>query len=85
MPKARPRSDGSENVTVKRARTDGASRAPKAPWTVRAMTSIGKSTDAPPTAEATAKPTRPVIRVRLRPKMSPIRPPSRRRLPKASE
>jgi hypothetical protein len=49
------------------------------------MTSIGKSMAAPPMAEATAKPTSPMIKARFRPMMSPIRPPRRRRLPKASE
>jgi hypothetical protein len=72
-------------VVVKRASTDGARSAPNAPWTVRAMTSIGKSIAAPPMAEATAKPTSPMIKARFRPMMSPIRPPRRRRLPKASE
>ncbi len=42
MPKALPRSAGSLKVVVSRASTEGASRAPKAPWTVRAMTSMGK-------------------------------------------
>ena len=35
-------------------------------------------------AEATEKPTRPAMRVHLRPNRSPILPPSSRRLPKAS-
>ncbi len=39
---------------------------------------------APAIAEAPAKPIRPTTKVRLRPKMSPIRPPSNSRLPKAS-
>ena len=39
---------------------------------------------APPIAEAPAKPSRPTTNVRLRPKRSPIRPPSSSRLPKAS-
>jgi hypothetical protein len=85
MANALPRSRKSVKVVVSRARTDGASSAPKAPCTVRAVTSIGKLTDAPPMAEAPAKPANPMINVRLRPNMSPIRPPSRRRLPKASE
>ena len=72
-------------MVVKRASTEGASRAPKAPWTVRAMTSIAKSTEAPPMAEAAAKPTSPMMRARLRPTMSPIRPPRRSKLPKARE
>src|SRR3979411_2225973 len=67
MPKARPRSSGSVKVVVKRASTEGASRAPNAPWTVRAMTSIAKLTDNPPMAEAAAKTTRPMTSARFRP------------------
>ena len=67
------------------ASTEGASRAPNAPCTVRAMTSIEKLTDAPPMAEASAKPTSPVMSVRLRPTLSPIRPPRRSKVPKAKE
>ena len=85
MPKALPRSPGSVKVVVKRASTEGASNAPKAPWTVRAMTSMAKSTEDPPMAEAAAKPTSPIMSARLRPTMSPIRPPRSSKLPKASE
>ena len=52
---------------------------------LRALTNMGKFTEAPPSAEAPAKPTRAIRRERLRPMMSPIRPPRSNRLPKASE
>ena len=85
MAKALPRSAGAVKVVVRRASTDGASSAPKAPWTVRAVTSMAKLTEAPPSADAPANPIRPIMRARLRPMMSPMRPPRSSRLPKASE
>jgi hypothetical protein len=58
--------------------------APKAPCSVRAITSIPNETEAPPIAEATAKPIRPMMKIRLRLNMSPSRPPSSSKLPNAS-
>ena len=58
--------------------------APNAPWSVRAITSISNETAAPPSAEARANPARPVMNTRLRLNMSPRRPPSSSKLPKAS-
>ena len=54
------------------------------PWQARAVTSMAKLTDAPPTADATAKPARPAMKVSLRPSRSASRPPSNSRLPNAS-
>ncbi len=62
----------------------GASSAPNAPWAAREITSMSKPVAAPPTIEATAKPTSPTMNARLRPNRSDIRPPSSSRLPKAS-
>ena len=83
-PNALPRSFGSLKVVVSRDSAAGASRAAKAPWHARAVTSMVKLTEAPPTADATAKPIRPVRNVTLRPKRSPRRPPNSSRLPKVS-
>ncbi len=84
MPKAFARSPGNVNVVVSRLSAAGASSAPNAPCTARAATSMPKLCAAPPTAEATAKPARPPMKVHLRPKKSEMRPPNRRRLPNAS-
>ena len=54
------------------------------PCSVRAVASIANDTDAPPMAEATANPARPVMKTHLRLNMSPMRPPTSSRLPKAS-
>src|ERR1700756_3253968 len=56
MPNALPRSFGSVNVVASSDSAAGASMAPNTPWQARAVTSIPKFTDAPPTAEATAEP-----------------------------
>jgi hypothetical protein len=45
----------------------GASKAPNAPCSVLALISIPDVLAAPPMAEETAKPTRPVMKTRLRP------------------
>ena len=58
--------------------------APNAPCSVRAPTSMPKLVAAPPTAEAAAKPISPPMKVTLRPSSEETRPPSSRRLPKAS-
>jgi hypothetical protein len=78
------RSAGSVNVVVSSERMAGASSAAKAPCTARAAISMPTSTAAPPTAEATAKPTRPMMKTHLRPIMSAIRPPMSSSDPKAS-
>src|ERR1039458_1052298 len=85
MLKALPRSSGSVNAVVTIASAAGASTAPNAPWIARAVTSIPKLWDAPPSAEAKANPMRPICSVVLRPMRSLRRPPRNRRLPKASE
>ena len=64
---------------------DGRQAAAKTPWNARAVTSIAKPLAAPPTAEATENPSRPISNVRRRPTISDRRPPSSNRLPKASE
>ena len=82
-PKARPRSRGSVKVLTRVPRADGARMAPNAPCSVRAATSISNETAPPPMAEETANPARPVMKTRLRLNMSPSRPPTSSRLPKA--
>jgi len=52
--------------------------APKAPWTARAKMSIIPSTDAPPIADAQAKPATPMNSVLRAPRRSASRPPGRR-------
>ena len=85
MPKALPRSAGSVNVVVSSDSAAGASSAPKTPWPARATTSMSKLTAAPPIADITANPTRPTMKVVLRPSRSDSRPPRSSRLPNASE
>jgi hypothetical protein len=84
MPNALPRSLGSGNVVVSSDSAAGASTAPKTPWQARATTSMTKSTEAPPTAEAAAKPTSPVMNMIFRPTRSASRPPNSSRLPNDS-
>src|SRR5215471_18124082 len=84
-PNALPRSAGSVNVTVSVDSAAGASIAPNAPCAPRPITSTAKLFAAPPSAEAAAKPTSPMISIRRRPTRSDSRPPSSRRPPKASE
>jgi hypothetical protein len=79
-----PRSFGSVNVVAISEIVDGASSAAKTPWQARDATSIAKLTEAPPTAEAVAKPTSPMRKVCLRPIRSASRPPTSKRLPKDS-
>ena len=83
-PNALPRSFGSVNVVVSRDSAAGASSAPNAPWQARAVTSMPKLVAAPPTADTTAKPIRPVRKITLRPIRSASRPPNSSRLPNAS-
>jgi hypothetical protein len=81
-PNARLRSDGMVNVAVRRLSAAGASNAAKTPWSARATTRTPKLGAKPPTADATANPVRPRTNTRLRPRRSPRRPPTSRRLPK---
>ncbi len=83
-PNALPRSAGSVNVVVSSAERAGASSAPKTPCSARDAISISKLVEAPPIAEAAAKPSSPTMKTRLRPKMSPMRPPSNSSEPNAS-
>src|SRR6266704_1475425 len=80
-PKALPRSRGSLNALTRVPRADGARTAPNAPCSARAVTRTANESAAPPIAEATANPTRPVTNIHLRLNMSPSRPPTSSRLP----
>ena len=84
IPNALGRSGDPSNVTVSNPSAEGASSAPNAPWSVRAATSTPNDWASPPIAEAIENPTRPAIRVHLRPNRSPSLPPSSSRLPNAS-
>ena len=79
--KARLRSSGIVKVVVSRLSAAGASSAANAPCSARAPTRTPKLGAKPPSADAAAKPARPVTKTRLRPKRSPSRPPSSSRLP----
>ena len=85
MPNALPRSFGTVKVVASSESAAGASMAANTPWQARAVTSIAKFTDAPPIAEATAKPARPVMNMTLRPSRSASRPQNSSRLPNDSE
>ena len=76
MPKALARSFGCVNVTVSSDSAAGASTAPKAPCSARAPSSMLVLTAAPPSAEAPAKPIRPMRKARRRPHRSAMRPPN---------
>jgi hypothetical protein len=69
------RSDVSVNVVVSSESAAGARIAPNAPWKARATVSMMNDCAAPPTADASAKPIRPVTNVHLRPNRSEILPP----------
>ena len=66
-PNARARSFGSWNVTVSSDSAAGASSAAKAPWSARAAKSMVSVAARPPMADATAKPSRPTMKIFLRP------------------
>jgi hypothetical protein len=85
MPNALPRSFGIVKVVASSDSAAGASSAAKAPWQARAVTSMPKLLEAPPTAEAMAKPARPVMKITRRPIRSARRPPKSSRLPNDSE
>ncbi len=85
MPNALPRSFGTVKVVASSESAAGASMAANTPWQARAVTSIAKFTEAPPIAEATAKPARPVMNMTLRPIKSASRPQNSSRLPNDSE
>jgi hypothetical protein len=72
------------NVVASSDRAAGASIAPNTPWHARAATSIVNVLEAPPTADATAKPARPVMNMTFRPSRSARRPPNSSRLPNDS-
>ena len=72
------------NITVTSDSADGASIAPKQPCNARAPSSIPVSTEAPPSAEASAKPMTPTWNVRLRPSRSANRPPNNSKAPNGS-
>lgn len=72
------------NVVVSSDSADGASSAPKAPWSARAPNSSPDPVAAPPRPDATANPTSPIMNVFLRPTRSAIRPPSSSSPPNAS-
>ena len=65
-----PHSLGSVNVVVSRDSADGTSSAASASWQARAVTSMVKLTEAPPTAETPAKPASPARNVTFRPSRS---------------
>jgi hypothetical protein len=83
-PKALARSLGAVNMAASSDNAAGARSAPNAPCAARPATSIPKFTATPPITEDTAKPTRPMMNSRRRPRTSVRRPPSRSRAPKAS-
>ncbi len=82
-PNAFARSLGSWKVTVIRARAAGASSAAKPPCNARAAKSRPEFMANPPSRLAPAKPSRPMMNVRLRPVKSAMRPPSSSRPPNA--
>src|SRR3954451_5959117 len=84
MPNALARSDESTNVVLSSPSAEGASMAPNAPCSAGAATSTSNEFAAPPMAEAMENPSRPPMKVHLRPNMSPMRPPSSRSEPNAS-
>ncbi len=79
------RSLASVNVVDSSDSAAGASMAPATPCRARAVTSVSKFGEAPPSAEAAAKPTRPIRNIARRPMTSETRPNSSSRLPNASE
>lgn len=77
-------SEPSAKVTVTIENTDGESIAPAVPWSVRAAISIPSEVEKPQGSENPANETSPTMNSRLRPSMSPSRPPRRRKPPKVS-
>ena len=73
-PKTRPRSCGG-NVTCTMLSTCGYMRAAITPWRTRERSSIKALWASPQSADASTKPPMPKMSRRLRPKMSPSRPP----------
>ena len=71
------------NVVVSSDSAEGTSSAANAPWQARAVISMAKLTEAPPMAETTANPAKPVRNVTLRPTRSASLPPSSSKLPNA--
>jgi hypothetical protein len=66
-PNARARSLASVKVTVSRDSAAGAIRAPNAPCRARAENNMPAFWATPPSADAAAKPSRPMMNARLRP------------------
>ena len=71
MPNALPRSAGSVNVVVSSAERRRREQRAEDALGARAATSTPNDSAAPPTAEATAKPSRPPMKAHLRPNRSP--------------
>lgn len=83
-PKARPRSPGSVKVVDSNDSPAGASTAAKTPCKARAAKSVSGFPAAPPSAEATAKPVRPMTNARRWPSAPLTLPPISSSPPKAS-
>ena len=84
-PSARLRSSPSLNSVVIRDSAVGDAIAPPTPWTARPISRSGKFTAMPAAKLPTLNRARPTMNIRRRPRMSPIRPPSSSKPPKASE
>jgi hypothetical protein len=83
-PKARLRSSPSAKLVVIRASAVGEAKAPPTPWSARKASSEPEFQAKPPASEATENSRMPAMKVRRRPMMSPMRPPSSSRPPKVS-
>ncbi len=83
-PSALFRSAPSAKVTLVIEKTDGDRIAPAAPWATRAPISIADEVERPARSEVAEKSARPIMNMRRRPRMSPIRPPSSRKPPNVS-
>ena len=83
-PIARLRGWPSGNVVVTSDRAVGATTAAPTPCRARAPSSHASAVANPPSSEATENRMSPAMNTRLRPRMSPARPPSSSRPPKVS-
>jgi hypothetical protein len=81
IPSALFRSAPSSKVVVMIDSVDGETIAAPSPCTARAATSTPVDAESPHTRDAIEKSVRPARNIRLRPRMSPARPPSRRKPP----
>ena len=84
MPIARARSSGSWKTLRTIESATGLSIAPPSAWNARAAISTPRLGAAAQSAEPITNVTRPVWNTRLRPSLSPIEPPSIRKLPSTS-